>query len=143
MPGGDRTGPRGAGPMTGRRAGLCAGYDVPGYLNTDFGFGFGYGRGRGFGRGYGMGGGRGRRNRFYSTGSPYYGARGRDYDYGGRPEFADPLPRSSSSGTAGGDELAYLMEQARYLREIMDDIQSRMKVIEDEMGSNPKSREKE
>jgi len=33
MPGGDRTGPAGMGPMTGRAAGYCAGYPVPGYLN--------------------------------------------------------------------------------------------------------------
>lgn len=53
MPGGDRTGPWGAGPMTGRGAGYCAGYSVPGYLNT--GFGYGRRRGRGFGRGRGRG----------------------------------------------------------------------------------------
>lgn len=33
MPGGDRTGPLGQGPMTGRAAGYCAGSDVPGYAN--------------------------------------------------------------------------------------------------------------
>ncbi len=33
MPGGDRTGPAGAGRMTGRAAGFCAGNDVPGYLD--------------------------------------------------------------------------------------------------------------
>ena len=33
MPGGDRTGPAGMGPMTGRAAGYCAGYPVPGYMN--------------------------------------------------------------------------------------------------------------
>ncbi|MFP3908518.1 MAG: DUF5320 domain-containing protein [Archaeoglobaceae archaeon] len=33
MPGGDRTGPRGEGPRTGRRAGLCSGYKMPGYAN--------------------------------------------------------------------------------------------------------------
>lgn len=31
MPGGDRTGPMGAGPMTGRGAGFCAGNTVAGY----------------------------------------------------------------------------------------------------------------
>jgi hypothetical protein len=34
MPRGDRTGPGGMGPMTGRGAGYCAGYDVPGYVNA-------------------------------------------------------------------------------------------------------------
>jgi hypothetical protein len=33
MPRGDGTGPAGMGPMTGRAAGYCAGYDVPGYMN--------------------------------------------------------------------------------------------------------------
>lgn len=74
MPGGDRTGPRGFGPMTGRGAGYCAGYSVPGYANPipgrgGFGFGRGFGRGRGwFGRGFG----RGWRNRFYGAGFPAY-----------------------------------------------------------------------
>ena len=33
MPWGDGTGPWGLGPMTGRAAGYCAGYNVPGYAN--------------------------------------------------------------------------------------------------------------
>ncbi|MBA7569646.1 hypothetical protein ES708_11387 [subsurface metagenome] len=33
MPGGDRTGPTGMGPMTGRGVGYCAGYQVPGFAN--------------------------------------------------------------------------------------------------------------
>ena len=33
MPAGDGTGPRGMGPMTGRAAGYCAGYPVPGFMN--------------------------------------------------------------------------------------------------------------
>ena len=46
MPGGDRTGPSGQGPMTGRGMGYCAGFNVPGFMNP--GFGRGFGRGRGF-----------------------------------------------------------------------------------------------
>ena len=34
MPRGDRTGPGGKGPMTGRKAGYCAGGDKPGYKNN-------------------------------------------------------------------------------------------------------------
>jgi hypothetical protein len=61
MPGGDKTGPWNAGPMTGRAAGYCAGYPVPGYANPTRGYGrgFGRGRGRGFGRGWRRGFGRG------------------------------------------------------------------------------------
>jgi len=33
MPGGDGTGPAGQGPMTGRAAGFCAGFNAPGYAN--------------------------------------------------------------------------------------------------------------
>ena len=33
MPGGDGTGPAGMGPMTGRAAGFCAGFAMPGYMN--------------------------------------------------------------------------------------------------------------
>jgi hypothetical protein len=70
MPGGDRTGPFGMGPMTGRGAGFCAGYGMPGYMNPvpGGGYGMGFGRGRGpGGRGFG---GRGWRHRFYATGMP-------------------------------------------------------------------------
>lgn len=40
MPWGDRTGPMGYGPMTGRAAGYCAGYPTPGYANPIPGRGF-------------------------------------------------------------------------------------------------------
>jgi len=57
MPGGDRTGPSGLGSMTGRGAGYCAGYPLPGYMNPIQyrGWGRGFGRGGGFGRGRGWG----------------------------------------------------------------------------------------
>jgi len=52
MPGGDRTGPRGEGPMTGRRLGYGAGYHAPGYMHGQgFGRGYGFHHGRGFGYG--------------------------------------------------------------------------------------------
>lgn len=63
MPGGNRKGPLGDGPQTGRGLGYCAGYDEPGYIDTQTALGLG----RGFrwgGRGRGAGRGRGRRNRF-------------------------------------------------------------------------------
>lgn len=67
MPRGDRTGPMGTGPMSGRGAGYCAGFGVPGYANPALGRGFGMR----FGRGRGSGGGcRGWRNMFYATGQP-------------------------------------------------------------------------
>ena len=57
MPGGDRTGPLGEGPMTGKGFGYCGGLDAPGYgyMRPFFGRGFGFGRGRGRGMRRGMG----------------------------------------------------------------------------------------
>ena len=53
MPRGDRTGPRGMGPMTGRGAGFCAGLNMPGFTNPAPGLGLRQGW---------CGGGRSRRN---------------------------------------------------------------------------------
>jgi len=58
MPRGDRTGPTGAGPMTGRGAGFCAGFNAAGFQTAGGGFGRGCGRGFGF------------RNRFAQPVSP-------------------------------------------------------------------------
>ena len=80
MPFGDGTGPRGLGPMTGRRVGFSAGFGRPGFASPmpsypySYGYGnstparprWGYGFGQGFGRGFGRGFSRGwRRWRFY------------------------------------------------------------------------------
>lgn len=60
MPGGNRTGPAGLDPLTGRAAGCGAGRPVRGYLNSVLRLGFWcWARGRGRGRGKGRGGGRG------------------------------------------------------------------------------------
>ena len=62
MPRGDRTGPDGRGPMTGRARGYCAGYEQPGQMTPIPGRDFwGWG---------GCGGGRGWRNWYYATGLP-------------------------------------------------------------------------
>jgi len=54
MPYGDGTGPMGRGPMTGRAAGYCAGYGLPGYASAIGGGGMGarMGWGGGWGRGW-------------------------------------------------------------------------------------------
>ncbi len=97
MPGGDRRGPLGEGPMTGGRRGFCAGYDVPGYQNA--GYGFGRGLGRGFGRGLGRGYG-------YRTGG--YG-RG---NYGEEPQAESLVSRELKSIK---DMLSGLQEKVRKL----------------------------
>jgi hypothetical protein len=67
MPRGNGTGPRGMGRMSGRGAGYCAGYDMPGFSNPQSGVG----SGAGFVRAAGFAGGRrGRRNCFFATGLP-------------------------------------------------------------------------
>lgn len=66
MPGGDRTGPFGAGPKTGRGLGFCSGNTAPGWT---------YSRGMGLGGGLGRGFGRGGRGCFWGRGRwfwPYY-----------------------------------------------------------------------
>ncbi len=61
MPGRDRTGPSGFGPMTGRRMGFCADNSNLNYSNRGFGYGrgdrggLGFGGGFRYGRGYGLG----------------------------------------------------------------------------------------
>ena len=65
MPGGDKTGPMGAGQRTGRGRGVCTGFFGPGYMNPapgqgrmmrrEQGMGRGFRRGRGgFGKGFGI-----------------------------------------------------------------------------------------
>lgn len=76
MPRGDRTGPQGMGPRTGRGMGYCSGFDTPGYMNPgpgNVGLGLARGRGRampgyGMGMAWGRGGGRGMGYRAF----PYY-----------------------------------------------------------------------
>ena len=45
MPGGDKTGPLGKGPMSGRGLGFCKGNEEPGFIAPNR---FGFGRGRGW-----------------------------------------------------------------------------------------------
>lgn len=121
MPGGDRTGPWGAGPMTGRGAGFCAGYGMPGYMNPipGRGAGFGGGRGRGMGRGFG-GGGRGWRNMYYATGLPGW-ARS-DWPMSYAPQWGAPYSEK--------EELAGLRDQAKYFNDALAEIRRRIEELE-------------
>ena len=65
MPRGDGTGPNGQGPMTGRGAGYCAGFNTQGYANPMPRRGMGFGRGRGFGNGFGF-------RRSFASAQPVY-----------------------------------------------------------------------
>jgi len=116
MPRGDRTGPLGAGPMTGRAAGYCTGFGVPGYMGfaPGGGLGRGFGRGRGFWRA-GFGGG-GWRHWFYSTGLPGW------MPFGGSiPPVQKPDPQLEKQA---------LQNQAKNLQSELDFIQKRLNEME-------------
>ena len=106
MPRGERTGPDGLGPMTGRRAGYCAGYSVPGYMNDVPRGGGGYGYGRGARWGYGGGYGRG-----YRWGAGY-----------GRGYYPDNVPPAGDEKTFLENELKYLEQQQENLRKRINDL---------------------
>ncbi|NMC53320.1 MAG: DUF5320 domain-containing protein [Chloroflexi bacterium] len=101
MPRGDRTGPAGLGPMTGRRAGYCAGLHGAGFMN---------GPGRWGGLGFG-GWGRGWRNMYYGGGVP------------GSPWFGGaPVPPAP-------DETEYLKSQASWLKDQLAAIEKRIEEL--------------
>lgn len=119
MPGGDGTGPRGMGPMTGRAAGFCAGYNAPGYANAIPGRGIGFGGAR-MGA---FGGGRGWRNMYYATGLPGW------MRFGGYP--ATPYATQPYTPQMTPEqELDYLNNQAQYLQSTLEDIKRRMDELE-------------
>ena len=116
------------GPMTGRGAGFCAGYGVPGYMNQMPGSGF-------LGYGFGRGGGRGHRNWFHATGltrwqrdvGPYPYMRGTmpsgAYD---DPRYAPPVyPQFTNEDRVGG-----LKAHASYLEGMLDDIKKQIESLE-------------
>ena len=110
MPAGDGRGPNGAGSMTGRGLGLCAGYSMPGYANT----------GRGGSRG-----GMGRRNRSNVSGRSFYG-RG----FQGTPDsnrYEAPNPRYEYSADL---EIRMLREQAESLKKEAEYIDERIRELE-------------
>jgi hypothetical protein len=108
MPRGNRTGPEGAGPMTGRKMGYCTGGDRPGYARGCGGF---HGAGS-FSQGRG---GRGFRNQYCQSGVPGWGRYSRDgYETGAQEE----------------GEAAYLREKSERLRRSLDEIDTRLKELE-------------
>ena len=129
MPRGDGTGPGGMGPMTGRSAGYCAGYSVPGYMNPvgGRGMGMGWGRGRGFGRGFGWG--------RAGYGLPAYGAAVNPYAYGGavNPHAYGGAPFASA--ITAQQELDGLKGQAEYLKDSLDEIKKRIEELESPKSS--------
>ncbi|HOJ59432.1 MAG TPA: DUF5320 domain-containing protein [bacterium] len=124
MPRGDRTGPMGMGPMTGRAAGYCAGYGVPGFANPVPGWGFGLGLG--WGRGF-RGGGRGWRHMYYATGLPGWMRFG---GYAAPYGFPIPYPQPDPDR-----EKQALKNQAAALQSQLDLIKKRLGELETEPPS--------
>ncbi len=119
MPWGDGTGPRGLGPMTGRGAGYCAGYGMPGYMNPYGGRYWGRGGGFGFGRG----GGWGYRNMYYLTGLPGWARYG----------YATPFYGTSvDPDTVKNNERNFLKNEAEFLRNSLSSIEKRLADLEGE-----------
>jgi hypothetical protein len=113
MPRGDGTGPMGMGPTTGRAAGFCAGYNMPGYANPVPGRGFRCG-----------GGGRGWRHWYYATGLPGW-ARAGYYPVWGAPPAPAPGPEQETS---------LLRAQAENLKAALENIEKRLQELEGQSG---------
>ena len=125
MPRGDKTGPEGLGPETGRAAGYCSGCTMPGFMNPGGG-GFDGVRKGISGR---AGRGRGNRNWYYATGLPGWKrynmglpARGEDpeYRYPGIPYAPEVEPEQ---------ETQILKDQTDFLKQQLGDIQKRTEEI--------------
>jgi len=137
MPRGDGTGPMGMGPMTGRAAGYCAGYPVPGFMNPTPGGGFG-GMGRGWGRGRGVGRGGGWRAGYGAAAygpypaAPYAPA---DGPYPGAPYAPayGPYPGAPYAPAAPPEaELDALKTQADYFTKALEEIRQRIDELQAE-----------
>ena len=129
MPAGNKTGPLGYGPMTGRGLGYCAGYRFPGFTKgmPRGGMGYGLGRRGGLGRGHGFGRGFGRR--FYPD-SPY------DYPvYSREPypgHYCPPYEASISPEQQKEDEKAYLENVINNMEEDIKAMQERLQELSGE-----------
>ena len=118
MPRGNRTGPAGQGPMTGRAAGYCASYPESGYANP----------GRGQGMGWGGRAGRGWRHRhwWYDAGPPRW------MQYGNPPGWEAPPAGDYPSPATREQEAASLSEQAHWLGDQLRALNERIAELEEE-----------
>lgn len=112
MPRGDGTGPMGAGSMTGRAAGYCAGYGVPGYANPVGGRGRGMGGGMGMAWRRGRGGGFSFRNRAYAA-------------YPAYPTYPAPALSPDHEKTYLENEMAALKEEQEAVKKRLDELKTK------------------
>jgi len=117
------------GAMSGRAAGYCAGFGMPGFANPAFGrgYGMGIGRGRGAGnRGFGTGG-RGWRHWYYASGLPGWRR------FGG---YAAPAGYPAPYATSDPErEKQALKSQAEALQSELDFIKTRLAEVEAESAA--------
>ncbi|RKX75034.1 MAG: hypothetical protein DRP87_15480 [Spirochaetes bacterium] len=115
MPYGDRTGPAGLGPRTGRGAGFCSGYPVPGYMNP-------YGGVRGIGGGWG----RGYRHWYWAT-----GLTGWQRAAMGWPGAYFQVPPYPSYDITPDQELKALRNQVKLMEEGLEKARQRISELEE------------
>jgi len=124
MPRGDRTGPAGMGPMTGRAAGFCAGYGTPGFMNPA------YGRG---GMGYGASGrGHGWRHWYYATGLTGW-QRAAAWPGGmgfAAPPYGTGYPQGYGPAYSRDDELRMLRDHVHGMEEGLEAARERLAELE-------------
>jgi hypothetical protein len=117
--------------MTGRGAGYCAGYDVPGYGNPVPRMGMAWRRGWGGAWSGGRGRGRGWRRGYYATGLPGWARFGHSPAWGPPPVGFGPYGLAPTQE----QETEYLRTQAEWLKEQLEAITSRIEELE--QGASP------
>ncbi len=110
MPKGDRTGPRGEGPLSGRGMGYCSGADALEYAQPGPGMGRGFARGRGDQR-------RGYRHWFHATGLPRWA------------RYGSPAGASEPQVGDTAQEVADLKAHADWLGRQLGAIQARLEAL--------------
>ena len=107
MPGFDRSGPMGAGPMSGGSRGMCGGA----YNQPAGGYGAGYGRGMGLRRSNG---------------------RGRGFGFAGYGRYPAPAAYGPGYPAAPADEMTMLKAEARAMQASLEAVQKRISDLEKE-----------
>lgn len=111
MPRGNKSGPTGQGPMTGRAMGYCVGNDVPGYMEDRPGLGLARGFRGGRNAGMGRGPGRGMGNRW---------------------NMRNAAPSEENLAPTKEEERNYLSRQAERLKRTLNEVEQRINELDKE-----------
>lgn len=118
MPRGDKTGPQGMGPRTGRGMGYCSGYDVPGFMNPGPGA-----VGRFFSGGLGLARGRGRAMPGYGMGMAWGRGTGRGRGYSSFPSYPEAGPPAPLSAE---EEKTFIQGSIAALKSRLEEMEKRL-----------------